>query len=234
MVQAPKQSISIGAYGWRHKHWLTSFYPDDLPEDWQLTFYSNEFNAVMVPSVYWSEHSIVNTIVDCEQWLDSVHDNFDFYVQCQAEMFDVLPAEEILDQLKILRPQLAALVFDGDERELHDDIKTQIIALAESLEVELIGINLDAGGSAVWREIDDSPLQPGLQPSAQQRCSKLACIENELTDMRMVRIMFERFASQFISRDTEQGSGACIIVNHPLLQARNISSARAVLEIMGY
>jgi len=51
-----KQTINLGAYGWRHGRWSGTFYPDDLPmaddEDWRLAYYSNEFNAVMVPADY--------------------------------------------------------------------------------------------------------------------------------------------------------------------------------------
>ena len=42
------KNITVGSYGWRHPHWRGSFYPEDLPEDWQLSYYSNEFSVVMV------------------------------------------------------------------------------------------------------------------------------------------------------------------------------------------
>ena len=51
-----KQMMNLGAYGWRHKHWSNTFYPEDLPvdadDDWRLAYYSNEFNAVLVPADY--------------------------------------------------------------------------------------------------------------------------------------------------------------------------------------
>jgi len=236
-----KPTINIAAYGWSHKHWLSSYYPDDLPEDWQLSFYSNEFNAVMVPSVYWTDSSIV----DCEQWSDDVHDDFRFYVQCSGAMFDTLSVADVFDQLKLLQPQLAALVFDGDERELHPDSKAQIIFLAESLDVELVGINLFSGGKTLWLpdegQYDDS--QTGATPPAQQ-FSKIACIKNEFTDLREVRAVFERFILQTGLDQTQHGVEAaqfsngtvhaCIIVDHPRLQAENISRARSLLQLMGY
>ena len=48
-------SLNIGAYGWKHENWSGGFYPDDLPQDWQLTYSSNAFNCVLVPVEYWCE-----------------------------------------------------------------------------------------------------------------------------------------------------------------------------------
>ncbi len=215
-----KPAINIGAYGWRHQHWSPAFYPDDLPEDWQLMFYSNEFNVVMVPATYWVEG------VDCEQWLGSVHEKFRFWVQCEAEMFNTLSAAEITRQLKILSPQLVSLVFDGDERVLPPAVKSQMISMAESLNVPLLGINLTAGGEAVWQSGETSR-SPHL---------RLACIRNELIDLRGVREVFEQFALQLGVPHSQAGNiaEACIIVQHPQLQADNIRRARTVLEVMGY
>ena len=61
-----KKTINPGAYGWRHKHWLESFYPEDLPvngsEDWRLSYYSNEFNTVMVPCDYWKSGESIDCV----------------------------------------------------------------------------------------------------------------------------------------------------------------------------
>lgn len=47
--------ILIGANGWLHPAWQTTFYPDDLPDDWQLGYYSNEFPIVLMPAAYWQK-----------------------------------------------------------------------------------------------------------------------------------------------------------------------------------
>ena len=39
-------SIIIGHYNWHQLAEQGGFYPDDLPQDWQLSFYSNEFECV--------------------------------------------------------------------------------------------------------------------------------------------------------------------------------------------
>ncbi|MFV2060491.1 MAG: hypothetical protein ACC653_07370 [Gammaproteobacteria bacterium] len=41
--------LHIGSYGWQYKKWQESFYPEDLPEDWQFSYYANEYSVIMVP-----------------------------------------------------------------------------------------------------------------------------------------------------------------------------------------
>lgn len=43
----------LAAEGWNHDPWQGDFYPDDLPIDWRLSYYFNEFRAVAVPAGEW-------------------------------------------------------------------------------------------------------------------------------------------------------------------------------------
>jgi hypothetical protein len=38
-------SVSVGAFDWASFPKHQGYYPDDIPEDWKLAFYSNEFNT---------------------------------------------------------------------------------------------------------------------------------------------------------------------------------------------
>ena len=66
------KTMRVGASDWDHAHWQGPFYPDDLPEDWRLTYYANEFSCVLVPEGKWQG-------ADLEEWDDSVPDGFLFY-----------------------------------------------------------------------------------------------------------------------------------------------------------
>lgn len=229
-----KQTINLGAYGWRHSHWSRSFYPEDLPvegdEDWRLAYYSNEFDSVLVPAAYWQGNCLqAGQINDCEEWLDSVHEDFQFFVECHASMFDSVSLADLTESLKILKPQLSALVFLDENQQGSDSIcpsairpgavcpdaiKQQFIKLADVLAVDVFG------------------LEPGsaIRSNAQ---SAFAFIEDELSDLRSARACVEQFAAQ-INDDEANASQATIIVHHPQLQAGNLSKFRSVLEIMGY
>ena len=68
--------ILIGAYGWRHQGWQDAFYPDDLPQDWQLGYYSNEFPVVMIPAAYWQQgdEAIEEALEDSAETLRIVYE----------------------------------------------------------------------------------------------------------------------------------------------------------------
>ncbi len=68
-------SIKVGSYGWEFASFLQSFYPQDLPQEWRLSFYANEFNSILIPAELWCDSSL-----DIEEWLD-VPDDFSFYLQ---------------------------------------------------------------------------------------------------------------------------------------------------------
>lgn len=225
-----KQSINLGANGWRHKHWLSSFYPEDLPvddEDWRLAYYSNEFSAVLVPVDYWQSESVN----ECEDWLDSVHSEFRFFVECHAGMFERILLADLTTALKILAPQLSALIFLDENPLISDDVKGQFLTLADSLGIEVVGLAADSAMPAQVKK----PWRPDGQAGGAEDLSgfsNFAFFEDDLSDLRSARIMVEQFVSA-VSDDVVD-TEATIIVNHPRLQADNLSKFRSVLDIMGH
>ncbi|VAW61030.1 hypothetical protein MNBD_GAMMA09-460 [hydrothermal vent metagenome] len=73
--------ILLGACGWNHAHWLGDFYPHDLPQDWYLSYYANEFSAVLLPENQWQ-----NNLMALEEWAFDVSESFRFYLhsRCSA------------------------------------------------------------------------------------------------------------------------------------------------------
>ena len=211
-----KNSINSGAYGWRHQHWLKSFYPEDLPvngtEDWRLSYYSNEFNTVMVPFNYWQS----GNTVDCEGWLHDVNDDFQFFVECHKSMLEQLSAVELADYLKILQPQLSGLVFLQAKRSVKEEFTPVIDALGVEV-FESVPV-FDSMGQQV-RQLDN-PFS-----------SSLMILENDLSDLRAARTAVENIAAQW---SDEQSREITMIFNQPNLKAENLGKFRSVLEIMGY
>lgn len=74
----PSSGLRAGAIGWQHRAWLDGFYPEDLPEDWQLGYYANEFSTVLVPTEIYQSSEPAGL---AEHWLDDVSDSFVFYLQ---------------------------------------------------------------------------------------------------------------------------------------------------------
>jgi uncharacterized protein YecE (DUF72 family) len=84
--------LRVGAVGWDHAHWQDNYYPDDLPAEWRLSFYANEFPAVLVPQQQWQEHW--QQLAD---WVEDVPDEFRFYLQ--GEVIDAQQRVYIQQQL---------------------------------------------------------------------------------------------------------------------------------------
>ncbi len=198
-----KQTIHSGAYGWRHRHWSGTFYPPELPvdddEDWRLSYYSNEFNAVLVPADYWQGD-------DCDNWLDSVHADFRFFVECHASLLEQLSPAGLSDALQRLQPQLSALVFLDKNPPMSPALKKIFVQLADSLGVELLDMTVG--------------------------CAHFAFIEDDLSDLRASRETVEQFAAQ--SQGGVASSEATIIVDHAQLRAGDLGKFRTMLEIMGF
>ncbi len=87
--------IIVAARGWSYPSWHGSFYPDDLPEDWQLSFYGNEFNAVVVPASKW----VSLDIVEIERWIEDVPEEFLFYLEVEDLLTDWEQTAEIIKPL---------------------------------------------------------------------------------------------------------------------------------------
>lgn len=77
--------LVVGTRGWEHAQWLEAYFPDDLPEDWRLDYYANEFGCVVLPGEVWmtaGEETI-------GQWLEDVGEEFMFFLDLPARPADV-------------------------------------------------------------------------------------------------------------------------------------------------
>jgi len=93
-IETASRGLRLGAFGWKHPDWRNDFYPDDLPEDWQLSYYANEFSCVLVPASYWAQQPL-----DVEQMLDDVPDDFVFYLQGPTNHDEQTALRDVIDQL---------------------------------------------------------------------------------------------------------------------------------------
>lgn len=96
--------ITVAAYGWAHPDWADSFYPEDLPEDWQLSFYSNEFRAVLVPASAWSAEDSL----EIERWAEDVGEDFVFYLEVVSLQTDWA---KLAEAVKPLGEQLGGILL---------------------------------------------------------------------------------------------------------------------------
>lgn len=93
--------LLLGWCGWPHPAWLGDYFPDDLPEDWQLAYFSNDADALYLNQTQWQS-------MDCdemEQAVDDLPEHFRFYLR--AAVSDV--AHPLIG---VLGPHLGGLLLD--------------------------------------------------------------------------------------------------------------------------
>lgn len=118
LSDADQTGVKLGALDWRFPVWKTSFYPVDMPEEWQLTYFNTQFNCVYLPREVW--RSAVSA--ELVQWCADTHEQFLFLLEADAA--DVAPAE-LRDKALVL-PQ-------SDQRIQWFDRDTSLKALAAVL-----------------------------------------------------------------------------------------------------
>ncbi|MFV2055830.1 MAG: hypothetical protein ACC707_05145 [Thiohalomonadales bacterium] len=96
--------MQFGSRGWQHRNWLGSFYPEDLPPEWRLPYYSNEFETVLIPS---SELRASHPD-QIQEWLEDCSDNFSFFIEIDAKQEFSMQ----LQKAQLLIPQLGGIVLD--------------------------------------------------------------------------------------------------------------------------
>lgn len=93
--------VFVGAMGWEHSAWRSCFYPDDLPDDWQLSYYNTQFQAIYLPAAAWQAASEANWA----QWLNDTQEGFHFVLEA-GQTAAAKPALE--------RVVLATLAWEAD------------------------------------------------------------------------------------------------------------------------
>ena len=127
-------NIMIASNGCWHSNWENTFYPDDLPEDWRFSYYSNEFSALFLRYREWS--TLPRETL--EAWMEDCDPHFQFLLELDLAQYS--SAAEA--QLQILQPQLALLVLRGSADEIN--------AASKDWETRI-------GGSSVFAD----PMTPG-------------------------------------------------------------------------
>ena len=105
----------IGSLGWQHPVLVEQFYPVDLPEDWQLVFYGNEFPVVMISAQVCA--ALSDTALS--SWEENSSDEFRFILEVAGSVaVDRLQFSSFLQMITPLQGKIAALVLSCEESNL--------------------------------------------------------------------------------------------------------------------
>jgi hypothetical protein len=145
MTHAPTYHCRLGAIGWEHDTWLGSFYPEDLPPEWRLSYYNTRFDCVLLPYHDWS----ARTPAELGGWRADTLERFRFLLEHPPGALaadDPARIAALGDKAVLLGPEENERVLwfeaGGDLREL----AAQVQAGARPGQ-ELYLISLDADGA---------------------------------------------------------------------------------------
>jgi len=85
------KSIKVGVYNWECFPAQNGFYPEDLPVDWKLSFYANEFETACITV---DDHLDISLF---EEWLDDLPEDF----QLSLNVISV----DLMEQVAVLLAQ---------------------------------------------------------------------------------------------------------------------------------
>jgi len=133
--------ILIGTTSWKYAEWGNEvFYPEDLPEDWYLSFYSNEFPVALVPAQQWADVAAAEQLVDeiNEQGTEGFKCIFELDLENQSNV------QARLDCLTKLESFLGGLLVRVSADFLSkDSVREQLVSLCTDFK-----ICIDVNGSA--------------------------------------------------------------------------------------
>jgi hypothetical protein len=71
------EAILIGTRGWDHDAWQGGFYPEELPPEWRICYYSNVLRAVWAPADAWAGVTAEAVV----QWAQDSDSGFRFILE---------------------------------------------------------------------------------------------------------------------------------------------------------
>jgi uncharacterized protein YecE (DUF72 family) len=100
--------VRLGALDWRFPAWRGAFYPGDMPEEWQLTFFNTQYNCTFLEQAVWQQASAA----EMSQWHADTHERFRFLLEADAN--HTLPPELADKALLISRSDARIVWFNRD------------------------------------------------------------------------------------------------------------------------
>ena len=170
--------VAIGVVGWDFPAWSKTYYPEDIPEDWKLAFYANDFAAVVLPESVWGG----DAVEALEETVQDLDEGFRFYCLAQSRW----PSGEELSSVKrVLKSHLQGFLVERTA-------PPEDLQLVEpELAIVPADMNLKADLQVkFWAEITDTTDKP------------LHVIRlTDDNDLKTLRQQFDKVRQQLVSDD---------------------------------
>jgi hypothetical protein len=108
-------TLVVGARGWEHPAWQGIYYPEDLPAQWRLAYYANDFRGVLVPASHWTGMRAQ----DWQDWAEDATAPFRFYLELPSKAPERARATERLGACREALGDKLAAVLVSDRANPH-------------------------------------------------------------------------------------------------------------------
>ena len=95
------KNVLLGALQWKVPRWQDEYYPEDLPEEWQLSYYANEFSTTLIDVQQYLDEDSFDELTEA---LDGCQDQFHPVICVSTDSVAMSQAEEFIRSLAALDP----------------------------------------------------------------------------------------------------------------------------------
>ncbi len=106
--------LRLGLFGWRSGFSDSGIFPDDLPDDWRLTYLSNMVDRIVIPFETFNSADVD----EIKEWEEDTHEQLGFFLSLSSSELSAsskVTEEEILKKLKLLQGKWLGVVLYGDD-----------------------------------------------------------------------------------------------------------------------
>lgn len=191
MNETLEHRLLIGCRDWEPHAWEESFYPDDLPPEWRLSYYANQFRVVLVPA-----ERLFSPDADPEHWCTESDEGFRFICETPLGLDTRAAARAFLDRIAPFGGRCIGIRFLVSADLLNRVAELDVI-LAEWVRYYPVSVDLrSAPSEAVDRLLraHDCSLcwhGPPQAPAPNRGHLALTVLEAPLADLRALREVVE-------------------------------------------
>ena len=131
-----KYRVLLGAADWRHTAWQGQFYPQDLPEEWQLAYYANEFPVVLIRQQQLQ-------VDEVEEWLENSDESLLFLYEldlCATDTDYAASLQNSKAAIELLGSRCAGLLIRLESQQAND--QSYLLALVSACQ-EILPLCID-------------------------------------------------------------------------------------------
>lgn len=174
--------VLLGALDWQHPKWKEGYYPDDLPTDWRLSYYANQFQTVLIDLNEYTDETLRDSLMEA---LEECHENFRPVLHANTENLSHAEVKDWLDALRAIEIQPAGMIIYG---KIHESESTRWSEVLQGLQLAAYVTDSESENCFTVNRQTLPELVPIFVPPQQTSMSTwLVILDGERTDRELAQ-----------------------------------------------